>query len=48
MKGVQMRAAAGNAVLSLMGDVGWDITAKGVAEALKGATKGPLTISLHY
>ena len=47
MKGVQMRAAAGNAVLSLMGDVGWDITAKGVAEALKGATKGPLTISLH-
>lgn len=47
MKGVQMRAAGESAVLSLMGDVGWDITPKGVADALKGAGKGPLTVSLH-
>ena len=47
MKGVQMRAAGEGAVLTLMGDVGWDITAKGVADALKGVGKGPLTISLH-
>jgi ATP-dependent protease ClpP protease subunit len=47
MKGVQMRAAGEGAVLTLMGDVGYEITAKGVADALKGAGKGPLTVSLH-
>lgn len=47
MKGVQMRAAGEAAVLTLMGDVGWDITAKGVAEALRQAGKKPLTVSLH-
>jgi ATP-dependent protease ClpP protease subunit len=47
-KGVQMRAAADGApTLALMGDVGWDITPAGVSAALKGAGKGPITISLH-
>ena len=48
MKGVQMRAAADGALtLSLMGDVGWDITPNGVAAALKGADKKALTVSIH-
>jgi ATP-dependent Clp protease, protease subunit len=46
-KGVQMRAAGDGAVLTLMGDVGFEITARGVADALKAAGKGPLTVSLH-
>ena len=47
---VQMRAAAGDApaTLTLMGDVGFDITASGVATALKGlAEDAPLTVSLN-
>lgn len=47
---VQMRAAAGDApaTLTLMGDVGFDITASGVAAALKGlAEDAPLTVSLN-
>lgn len=48
MKGVQMRAAPDGAVtLALMGEVGWDITPAAVAEALKGARKQPVTVSLH-
>lgn len=47
---VQMRAAAGDApaMLTLMGDVGWEITASGVAAALKNvADDAPLTVSLN-
>jgi ATP-dependent protease ClpP protease subunit len=47
---VQMRAATGGApaTLTLMGDVGFDITASGVATALKGlADDAPLTVSLN-
>ena len=48
MKGVQMRAGGdGAAVLTLMGDVGADITPQAVAEALKKAGEGPVTVSLH-
>lgn len=47
---IQMRAAAGDApaTLALMGDVGWEISASGVAAALKGlADDAPLTVSLN-
>lgn len=50
MRGVQMRAAAGDAParLTLMGDVGWDITAAGVAAALREVREGaPLLVSLN-
>jgi ATP-dependent protease ClpP protease subunit len=47
---VEMRAASKDApaTLALMGDVGWEITAGGVAAALKGVEPGAaLTISLN-
>lgn len=44
---VEMRAAADAAILTLHGDVGWDIVPKDVAAALKGAAGKPLTVSLH-
>lgn len=47
MQAVQMKAGADRAVLTLMGDVGFEITASAVAAALKGAGEAPLTISLH-
>jgi ATP-dependent protease ClpP protease subunit len=47
MTGVQMRANADGVLLSLMGDVGWDITPPNVAAALKGQDGKKLTVSLH-
>lgn len=47
MQGVQMRTAGDRAVLSLMGDVGYEITASAVAKALKDAGGVPLTVSLN-
>jgi ATP-dependent protease ClpP protease subunit len=45
--GVQMRAEADRATLTLMGAVGWEITPDAVARALKDAAGKPITISLH-
>lgn len=47
MAGIEMRAAAGRVTLSLMGDVGFEITASGVQRALAEAGGQPLTIQLH-
>ena len=47
MAGVRMRAGSAGATLTLMGDVGWDITAGGVAAALRDLGEQPLTVSLH-
>lgn len=45
--GINIRAAADRVTLQLFGDVGWDITAAGVAKALKEAGDKPLTVSLN-
>jgi len=45
--GVAIVAAAAGITLTLMGDVGWDITVSGVAAALRGHEGKPLTISLN-
>lgn len=47
MTGISIRAAADRVTLQLFGDVGWDITAAGVAKALKEAGDKPLTVSLN-
>lgn len=47
MTGTTHRAAGGRANLQLFGDVGYEITAGGVAKALKDAGDGPITIQLN-
>lgn len=47
MTGVTYRAAADRASLMLFGDVGYEITASGVAAALKQANGAPITVQIH-
>lgn len=47
MSGVTLRAAADRAALMLFGDVGYEITAGGVAAALKQAGGAPITVQIH-